>query len=74
MQRPTLVPAAPEQVTIVIPDVQGQPYVFAKSILQDHGGRLMFDSVEGKFTRVDVALPVWPENREAPHGSSHQGR
>jgi hypothetical protein len=38
VQRPTLVPVAPEkEITIVIPDVQGQPYVFAKSILQDHG-------------------------------------
>jgi len=29
-------------------------------IMSDHGGRLFIDSVEGKFTRVDVDLPVWP--------------
>jgi signal transduction histidine kinase len=43
----------------------------SQGILQDHGGRLMFDSVEGEFTRVDVALPVWREKGEMPQGKSH---
>lgn len=37
VDRPTLVPVGPEQGTLTVPDVTGQPYVFAKSILQDHG-------------------------------------
>ncbi|MCF6158597.1 MAG: PAS domain S-box protein [wastewater metagenome] len=28
------------------------------SIIRDHGGKLMIDSVEGEFTRVSVILPV----------------
>jgi len=35
--RPVLVPAAPQPQPLVVPDVQGQAYVFAKGILQDNG-------------------------------------
>ena len=35
--RPVLVPAAPQPKPLVVPDVQGQAYVFAKGILQDNG-------------------------------------
>ena len=37
VQRPTLVPVSPGPVTLNVPDVSGQAYVFAKGILQDHG-------------------------------------
>lgn len=37
IDRPTLVPAAPEQTMLTVPDVTRQAYVFAKGILQDHG-------------------------------------
>ena len=37
VQRRTLVPVAPGPVTLDVPDVTGQAYVFAKGILQDHG-------------------------------------
>ncbi len=37
IDRPTLVPAAPGQRMLTVPDVTGQAYVFAKGILQDHG-------------------------------------
>jgi hypothetical protein len=37
VQRPTLVPVAPGPVTLTVPDVSAQAYVFAKGILQDHG-------------------------------------
>src|SRR5438128_11876059 len=35
--RPVLVPAVPQPKPPVVPDVQGQAYVFAKGILQDNG-------------------------------------
>jgi hypothetical protein len=36
-QRPTLVPVAASPRTLVVPQVTGQAYVFAKGILQDGG-------------------------------------
>jgi len=36
-QRPTLVPVAASPKTLVVPQVTGQAYVFAKGILQDGG-------------------------------------
>ena len=36
-QRPTLVPVAASPKTLVVPQVTGQAYVFAKGILQDAG-------------------------------------
>jgi hypothetical protein len=36
-QRPTLVPVAAKPRTLVVPQVTGQAYVFAKGILQDGG-------------------------------------
>jgi hypothetical protein len=36
-QRPTLVPVAVSPKTLVVPQVTGQAYVFAKGILQDGG-------------------------------------
>jgi hypothetical protein len=37
VNRPTLVAVAPGPVTLTVPNVTGQAYVFAKGILQDHG-------------------------------------
>jgi hypothetical protein len=37
VDRPTLVPVSPGPVTVTVPDVTAQAYVFAKGILQDHG-------------------------------------
>jgi hypothetical protein len=37
VDRPTLVPVSPGPVTLTVPDVTAQAYVFAKGILQDHG-------------------------------------
>jgi PAS domain S-box-containing protein len=34
-------------------------------IIDNHGGSLTIHSQEGAFTRIDVDLPVWRENRQA---------
>ena len=33
-------------------------------IIDNHGGKLTIHSQEGTFTRIDVDLPVWRENRQ----------
>jgi len=37
VDKPTLVAVSPDPGVLVVPNVQGQAYVFAKGILQDHG-------------------------------------
>lgn len=39
-------------------------YGISHGIIADHGGRLLFESTEGEYTKVTVLLPVYAEDRD----------